>query len=178
MSGAKRLYALVDRVLRALELIAVLIAAAMMLAAMVLMTIDTLMRYGFNNPLLFQLPLTEDYLLVGLVMLALPWGFRTGGYIRISGVAGKLPPALRLGLFRIGLLVSAAYTAMLCWQSWMLMVKVFIAGETKMGVMDFPIWLSQVWVPIGLGLLTARLVMTAIGPDENVHVEHDSLEEL
>jgi len=167
-----------DRALRALELMAILIAAALLLITMVLISADALLRYAFDNPLVFQLTLTEDYLLVGIIMMALSWGFRTGGYIRISGLANMLPAGPRVLLLRAGVLVSAGYAAVLAWQSWGHFWPAFVSGELKFGVIDWPVWLSHVWVPTGLGLLAIRLLLTAFGPVQNLHVEHDPAEEI
>lgn len=172
------LYGLADRFLRALELIAILIAAVMLLATMILISADAGMRYLFKAPLLFQLTLTEDYLLVGLIMMALPWGFRTGGYIRIPAVPNLLPAAPRVLLLRAGLMLSAGYAALLTWQSWGEFWAAFISGHARLGVIDYPVWLSHIWVPTGLGLLSLRLMMVAIGPRQNLHIEHDPIEEV
>ena len=62
-----------DRCLTPVENLAAVIAGAFTLAAMVLTTLDALMRYGLNRPLEFQFYFTSNYLLVGLVLMALPW---------------------------------------------------------------------------------------------------------
>lgn len=171
-------YGAIDRVLRVFEFIALLVAAAFLLAAMLLISADALFRYIFNNPLVFQLTVTEDYLLIGIVMMSLAWGFRTGGYIRISGLANLLPAVSRNLLLRAGVLASAGYAAVLCWQSWGHFWSAFITSEVKYGVIDYPVWLSHVWVPTGLGLLALRLTLTAVGPVQNLNVEHDPTEEI
>ncbi|WP_417722643.1 TRAP transporter small permease [Salipiger sp.] len=167
-----------DRALRVLELVAVLIAAIFLVLTMLLVSADALMRYAFNNPLIFQMTLTEDYLLVGLLMLALPWGFRTAGYIRISGLAQALPSGLRNILLRAGLFVSAGYIAVMCWQSGEHFWHALVTREVRYGDIDWPVWLSYVWVPVGLGLLALRLLLTSVGPAGNLNVEHDPADEI
>lgn len=168
----------IDRVLRFFEFISIVIAGICIMAAMLLISADALMRYAFNAPLVFQLNLTQDYLLVAMIMMALAWGYRTGGYIRIVGLASLLPRSLRNLLFRVGILVSAGYTGTLAWQSFDQFWGAWVRGEVKFGVIDYPVWLSLIWVPLGLGLLTLRLLLIGIGPDRDLHIEHDPIEEL
>ena len=170
------LHAIVDRVLRCLEFVAMGIATVFLLITMVLMSLDALLRYALNRPISFQLTLTEDIFLVGIICMALAWGFRTGGYIRIVGVAALLPPRQREWLLRIGLLASGAYVAVLCWESWKQFLPDLMSGAVKFGVIDYPVWLSHVWVPVGLGLLAARVLLLALGPAGNLSPEHNPAE--
>lgn len=173
-----RVYSTLDSWLRALELIALVIAAALLLTTMLLVSLDALMRYALNKPLLFQYTLTEDYLLIGLITMSLSWGFRTGGYIRINGVAAFLPPRAAEFLLRTGLLFSGLYIAALGWKAGQEFLKTAITGEAKIGVIAWPVWASWVWLPLGLGLLALRLLLTAAGPARDLHAEHEPSEEV
>ena len=161
---AAAIHAAADRGLRALEFIALLVASALLLTAMALVSADALLRYAINAPLTFQYTLTEDYLLVGLLMMAMPWGFRTGGFIRIDGLAGKLPPRFADALIRAGLIASAGYIGVLAWTAGEHWHRAWTAGEAKIGVIDWPVHLSWIPVPVGLSLLAIRLALTALGP--------------
>jgi|TARA_R110002126_G_scaffold86592_1_gene209006 TRAP-type C4-dicarboxylate transport system permease small subunit len=174
----KRLYHALDEALCRLELIALLIAATFLLTTMVLVSLDSLMRYALNKPLLFQYTLTEDYLLVGMITMSLAWGFRTGGYIRITGVAAFMPPRVAEWLLRAGLMFSAAYIATLGWKAGQEFLKTAITGEAKIGVFAWPVWASWIWIPLGLGLLALRLLICAAGPAQNLHSEHEPTEEI
>jgi len=177
-TSAGRVHTFLDRCLRPFENAAVVLAAIILLCAMFLVAFDALLRYAFNAPLVFQYTLTEEYLLVALITLAMPWGYRTGGYIRITGAADKLPAAARNGVFRGGLLISFAYVAVLAWTGGNQFLKVYQSGEARIGIIDWPVWLSWIWIPIGCGLLALRLLLTALGPASELHVEHDPVEEI
>ena len=154
-----------NRVLTALENMAAIIAGSFLIVAMVIVSADAFMRYLFAHPLTFQLALTENYLLVGLILMALPWGFRTGGFIRIEILTGALGDSPKAALIRAGLLVSAAYMAALTYLSWGKVLSAWRKGEVVLGVIDWPVYLSWIWVPVGCGLLTVRLLLTVIKPD-------------
>lgn len=158
------LHALLDRSLRWLEDLSAALAGAIMFAAMVLVSLDALLRYLFGAPLTFQYYLTEKYLMVGMVALPLAWGFRTGGYIRIEGLVQALPRRLRTLVLRAGLLVSAAYIAVLAWLGGAYFISALRKNEVVIGVFDWPVSWSWIWIPVGCGLLALRLILTAIGP--------------
>lgn len=140
------------------------LAGVAMLAAMLLVTTDALMRHIFSRPLTFQLTLTEDYLLVALVLFAMPWGFRTGGFIRIDELTRRLPLAAASVLLRTGLLVSAAYMMLLAWEAWKRFHEAWMADEVVMGVIDWPVAWSWFPLPVGLGMLSLRLLIEAVRP--------------
>lgn len=158
------LHALLDRPLRWLEDLSAALAGAIMLVAMMLVSLDALLRYLFGAPLTFQYYLTEKYLMIGMVALPLAWGFRTGGYIRIEGLVQALPRGLRTLVLRAGLLLGAAYIAVLAWLGGAYFLSAFRKGEVVMGVFDWPVSWSWIWIPVGCGLLALRLLLTAIGP--------------
>lgn len=164
MTSSTSLWSGLDRILRPLENLAALMAAVMLMAAMVLVSADALMRYAFNAPLAFQYVLTESYLMVALVCLPLAWGFRTGGYIRIEFLLNSLPEKPREIVMRVGLIISAAYVAVLGWTAGEHFWGSYTSGEVMFGVIDWPVAWSWVWIPIGCGLLALRLLLTTFGP--------------
>ncbi|MDN5842371.1 MAG: TRAP transporter small permease [Alcaligenaceae bacterium] len=165
-------WAFLNHLLSPLEAAAVIAAAAMLLAAMVLVSADALLRYAFNAPLSFQYTLTENYLLVGLICLALPWGYRTGGYIRIQALAARLAPGWRVWLLRIGILLSAIYMAILGWLGATYFWEAWINQEYQLGVIDWPVSWSWAPIPIGCGLLALRLALQSFGPVDQLHIDH------
>lgn len=171
------IYKALDRALRLIENAAAIIAGCIMLSAMVLVALDAFLRYLFNAPLQLQYHLTQHYLLVALITMALAWGYRTGGYIRIDGLIGHLPAALRDLVLRGGLLMSSAYIAVLAWKGGQHFWKTYEAGDVQLGLIDWPISWSWVWIPVGCGLLAARLLLISVGPRNDLDAGADHAEE-
>lgn len=167
-----------DRILIPLENAAAIVAGVFMALAMVLTTADALMRYLFNTPLAFQFYFTANYLLVGMILMALPWGYRTGGYIRVGIVTENIPDALRSLLFRTGLLISSAYLCLLAWKGGSYFLKAAMSGSVYIEEINWPVYLSWIWIPIGMGLLALRVLLVALGPANSLHIEHDPEEDL
>ncbi len=159
-----RLHAGIDWVLCRIEDLAVVIGGVAVIAAMLLVSADALMRYLFAAPLAFQLHVTEFYLLPAALMMGLAWGYRNGGTIQISLLLVLLPWWIVNPLTRAFLLTASVYMAFLAWRSWFIFARALDRNEVVMGVLDWPVSLSWVWIPVGCGLLSARLFMDAIAP--------------
>lgn len=168
----RRAYYLLDRVLRYLENAAVVLAGAIMLVAMVLVTCDAAFRYLFRAPLAFQYHLTENYLLIALITLSLAWGYRTAGYIRITSLIKALPPIAAQVVLRLGLFVSAIYISVLAWRGGEYFLYAYQTDQVQMGIIDWPVDWSWIWIPVGCGLLAMRLFLLCVGPVSELHHEH------
>lgn len=140
-----------------------------MVGAMVLTSLDALLRYLFNAPLTFNSYLTTYYLMVAMLVMPLAWAFRTGGYIRVVFFASMLPHKIGTLLLRAGKLVGAGYFGALAWLSGGSFWKIYQAGDIQMGAIDWPVAWSWVWLPIGLGLLSLRMLLMVFGPDDELH---------
>lgn len=169
-----RLHAGADATLRMLENISAAIAGCAALIAMVLVSADAVLRHLLAHPLTFQLYLTENYLLVAMILLALSWGYRTGGLVRITGLVEKLPEPLRPVVSRLGLAASALLMGYLAWLGGLAFIDAFRSSEVEMGVVDWPVAWSKFFVPAGTGLLAARLFLDALAATPFRDAGHES----
>jgi TRAP-type C4-dicarboxylate transport system permease small subunit len=158
------LHSRVEAVLVRIENVAAIGAGCAVVAAMVLVSLDAVMRHVLASPLTFQLHLTQYYLLVSMALLALPWGYRNGGAIQIRLLIGNLPRRLAEPIVRLGLLAAAVYLTVLAWEGYQVFHEALVQNEVIMGVIDWPVAWSWIWVPVGCGLLALRLVLDATEP--------------
>jgi TRAP-type C4-dicarboxylate transport system permease small subunit len=154
-----------DRVLCRIEVLGLVVAGVALVAAMLLVSADALMRYLFSAPLAFQLHVSEFYLLPASLTMALAWGYRTGGTIQIQFLISSLPDWLVIVLTRVSLVAASAYMAYIAWRGYLVFLRAFRRNEVVMGVLDWPVSLSWVWIPLGCGLLALRLLLDAVAPD-------------
>ena len=175
-AGARRqrrgLLGALDAAFRPLENAAAIAGGVMMVLAMVLMTMDAVLRYLFSAPIQFAPRLIEFYFMVGMFSMPLAWGFRTGGYIRIMAGIASFPARARTAVLRLGLLVSSVYVAGLAWTSGGHFLETWRTGEVYVGVLDWSVAWSWIWVPVGLALLAVRLVLMAFGAAEDLTITH------
>ena len=128
---------------------------------MVLVSFDAIGRYAFQSPLTFQFDFTTHYLMVIVGVLSLSWAEREGAMIRIKAATHILPKSLHGLLYAFNNLIVAAVFAAMTFASGKRTLETYHDGDVLFGVIDWPVWLSHVWVPIAAGALTLRLVIRA-----------------
>ncbi|WP_282153346.1 TRAP transporter small permease [Ruegeria atlantica] len=138
------------------------IAGLSVFVMMVLVSADAIGRYAFKSPLTFQFDFTTYYLMVIVGVLALSWGERNGAMIKINVVTRFLPEGLKGPLYAFNNLLAAFVFAVMTQASLKRTLETMFDGDVIFGVIDWPVWLSLVWVPIGAGVLTARLLINAV----------------
>lgn len=153
-----------DSALRLVENGFAILAGISLCIMAILVTVDVFMRYLFADPLAFQLHLISYYLLVAMFMLALPWGYRNGGAIQIRQLLDALPTGLARWMVRIGLIASFAYMTALAIQGFEGFWSAYVKSEVVMGVIDWPVAWSWVWIPIGCGFLALRVLLDGLAP--------------
>lgn len=146
-----------------IENIAAVAAGLALVSAVLLVSANALSRHLFSMPIEFQLELTQSYLLVMLITLALPWGFREGGFIRITLFSDLFGERLWHRLFQVGLWFSAAYLVILGFQAGLVFVDAWVKRHMIMGVIDWPVAWSWIWISIGCWLLALRTALMALG---------------
>lgn len=149
------------RTFEALENLLSFVAGFCVFVMMVLVSADVISRYALHAPLTFQFDFTTHYLMVIVGVLALSWGERNGAMIRIKAVTTLLPEQWHCPLYAMNNLVAAAVFGAMTYASAKRTYETFHDGDVLFGVIDWPVWLSQIWVPIGAGVLTLRLIINA-----------------
>lgn len=160
----KLLHRTIDRAFRKVETAAAILAGCTMIVLMVLVSADAVLRRAFGQPLTFQLQLSESYLLVAMVLLSLAWGFRHGGTIQVRLLLDHLPKKTADAITRAGLAMSSVYMAILAVLAWSPFYRAWVDNEVTLGVIDWPVAWSWIWVPLGCGMLAIRLALDATAP--------------
>lgn len=153
-----------DSVFARVEWVGLVIAGIALVSAMLLVSADALLRYAFSAPLAFQLHVSEFYLLPASMMMAMAWGYRNGGTIQIMLLLASLPETLAGIVTRLGLALATVYMGYLTWRASITFWRAWEKSEVVMGVLDWPVSLSWIWVFLGCALLTVRLFLDAISP--------------
>lgn len=166
MKSAHTLYEALNRRLIPIENVAAVFAGVAMVLAMALSSLDAIMRYALDEPLVFQFYFTSNYLMVALCTMALAWGFRNGGFIRVTMLTAHLPPVARSAVLRLGLVAGAALLLLLTWTSGAYVVNAFRTNQVYVEELNWPVAWSWIWIPLGCGLLMLRVLLMAISPIE------------
>jgi TRAP-type C4-dicarboxylate transport system permease small subunit len=119
---------------------------------------DAMSRYLLGSPITGQYEFTQYYLLVILVFMALPRTYILGGHIRLKlldRIRSKIPFNLSE---RSNVLLGALAFGAVSYVSALEAIDKFANQDKLFGAIQFPIYWSYVWVPLGCSLITLRLI--------------------
>ncbi|SMF57096.1 TRAP-type C4-dicarboxylate transport system, small permease component [Tistlia consotensis] len=153
-----------ERFVDVLERASDILAAVGLCTMMLIISADALGRL-FGAPLQGAYEFTAYYLMVIVAFLALPRSYATGGQVRLELLEPWLA-RLPGGLARRGVaLLSLAAFGLLLWFSGDEALRRIADRETTFGVVQWPLYLSYVWMPAGIAILILRLALDVVRPD-------------
>jgi len=144
------------------------LAGISLLAMMLLISADALGRL-FGAPVQGAYEFTTYYLMVIAAFAALPRSYRTGGQVRLELLEPWLARIPGKAAYRGVVLVSLAAFLILLWFSGEEALRRIIDRDTTFGAIQWPLYLSYVWLPIGVGILVLRLALELVLPDGPGH---------
>ncbi|WP_081615004.1 TRAP transporter small permease [Paracoccus sp. N5] len=165
-SGLKKAIRSTDRMLNLMEKLMMGLASAAIVAMMLLVSADAGLRYVMHSPLAFVQDVVVLYLLPASAFLAFSIALREGAHIAVDAVANTLPQRLFNGVLALSLLLSLVFLVAIAWAGAGVAHESWHMAETTGGVYPLPIWPSKIIVPIGMGVLSLRVVHAVVA---NLH---------
>lgn len=153
-----------NRTIDLLDLISMRIAQFSLLIMMLSISVDSLGRYAFNRPLQGSFEFTSLYLMVILTFLAMPGAYSAGAMVRLDVFAATLSKIPWHFSERINTFAGAAVFGFIAWHAGLEAIDKFVSKDTTFGVIQFPLYWSYVWVPLGCGLMAIRLAHEFVFP--------------
>ncbi|MTI01979.1 TRAP transporter small permease [Roseibium sp. RKSG952] len=131
-------------------------------------------RYVFNQSIYFSEELNE-FLIVIVTFMGLGYATRKGIHIRMSAIYDALPIKIRKGLMLVIAATTAIVMAVLAWYALEYVQKVASRGRIT-PALQLPLYLTYVWVVVGLSLASFQYLLTAIRnlnfAEEEVYVSY------
>jgi len=115
------------------------VGMVMMVAIIILVTVDVIMRGAFSKPLLGAYELVQ-YFMVPLVFFALFYTTQEKGHIAVSVMTERLKPRAKTVIYIFGYVVSLVLFVLITWQSVMYGLRLFNSGEESLalGIPSYP----------------------------------------
>lgn len=157
MSAIARVRAVFGRLLTAFGLL----AGGILLAVMVLVVANALLRYGANAPIAGSLEMTEGALPL-IVFLSLAATQYEGGHIKVSLLTRRLPARFARVVLVFTLLTGALFFAWASWAGWLSALQSWGFGEIERGSIRYPIWPIKLAVATGLTALSLQFLIDAL----------------
>lgn len=102
------------------------------------------------------------YMLAAATFLALPSTLRSGGHVRVSLVTSRLPPRAQWIVEMIVVALAAAMIGYALFYAAALAEESHRFGDTSPGMVPIALWVPQVAMVAGLGLLLLALLDTLV----------------
>ncbi|MBN1227578.1 MAG: TRAP transporter small permease [Deltaproteobacteria bacterium] len=131
-------------------------------ALMVMMTIDVILRYGFNRPILWSYDASE-YLMVCFTYFAIAYAELREDHVNIDLIYVRLRERTRIILNLINRLIMLALSVFIVQQAWLRTVDSFQVGRTSTGPVSLPQGPVEGVVCFGSLILCLLLIVKIVG---------------
>lgn len=153
-----------DALLAHVEDVAALLAAAALTLIMMIIVVDVFMRYVLNAPLTWAYELISSYLIPVAFFFVLAQTMRLGEHVAVDFFVDLIGPTARRWMFFFSSLSALAIFCVLTLVTGVEAWRSMMMNEHTIGYFVWPIWMSKATVPLGVGLLTLRLLMLLTRP--------------
>lgn len=133
------------------------VAAVGILAMTLIVTGDVSARFLAGAGTKWTLEYT-GYLLVMVVFLGLAYTLKQRGHIRILFLVDRLPKKVQGWLGVVTSFIFLGFCAFLCHLTWNATWTSFTLGTTSRTGVDVLVWPYQLFMPMGLGLISILLI--------------------
>lgn len=151
----------VSLLINAVSSVVARIAAIFVLAMGLLITVDVILRYVFNAPTQFADEVSA-YLLVTITFLPLAYTLQTEKHIRVDVFTTRLSQKARNLLELVTSIMGLAFLAVVMRPACNMTLESYRYGSASVGGLHTPLYLPQLFIPIGLCLLILQLVLHII----------------
>ena len=133
-------------------------SAAIILFMMLLTTLDVVLRYAFNRPLVGVYEL-QEFMLVGVVFLALAYIQSSNGHIYVDLLSNRFSERGQAVLGVFSHAASLLIFGLITWQGGLRAWTALVTGQSREGLISYPLWPAKWILTIGAGFFCVRLAL-------------------
>lgn len=131
------------------------LAALMFVLAGAMLTYEVVARYFFTAPTIWAAELSQLCLIWG-TLIAMPWCLRERRHIQITAVTSLLSSSMQRFASATAMVAVGIFSVIVFWKGFEIFYDSFERGRTTGSLLDLPIWIAELAVPIGFVLLLAQ----------------------
>ena len=135
--------------------VAALVAAVLFVLSGAMLTYEVVARYFFLRPTIWAAELSQLCLIWG-GMLAMAELLASRRHITVTAVTDLLPPGLQRVCAALALLLVVVFGVIVAYWGWDIFFDSFRRGRTTGSLLNLPVWISELAVPLGFVLLTLQ----------------------
>lgn len=137
------------------------IAACLMVAAGAMLTYEVMARYFFIRPTIWAAELSQLCLIWGC-MIAMPQLMKARQHIAVNAVTSLLSAGARRVAEISALIGVLAFSAIVAVYGWDIFLDSFLRGRTTGSLLNMPIWIVELAVPVGFALLCVQIIVEIV----------------
>lgn len=149
---------LVQKAVDRLTWISEVLAEIGLVALLLIVLHEVVVRYVFDSPTLHSVELSE-YLLVMVVFLSIGWVLKSDRHVAVSFAADLLPKKARLGLNILTSLLTMTFLGILVWKGARTAFTAFTGGYHSSSLLNFPMWIPYSLIPLGALVLSLQYLV-------------------
>ncbi|QBF29838.1 TRAP transporter small permease [Thalassococcus sp. S3] len=139
------------------------LAAAILLAFTgAMLTYEVIARYFFVRPTIWAAELSQLCLIWGC-LLAMAHVLHLRRHITVNAVTNLLPSSGQKICAALSLIAVIVFSLIVMIWGWDIFHESFVRGRTTGSLLNLPVWIAELSVPVGFGLLAAQGVVELIG---------------
>lgn len=134
------------------------IAAWLFVLSGLMLSFEVIARYFFLSPTKWAAEFSQLCLIYG-TLLAMPWILRYRRNIQINAITAKLPDIAQRITAVITMCVLIAFCVYVTIYGWDIFYDSFERGRTTGSLMDLPIWIAELPVPLFFFCLAVQAII-------------------
>jgi C4-dicarboxylate transporter DctQ subunit len=131
------------------------LASALFVFAGAMLTYEVVARYFFTKPTSWAAELSQMCLIWG-TLLAMAYLLSKRQHIQVDAVVQLLPTYLVRIVDVVVLIIVGVFAAVVTWYGFEIFYDSFTRGRTTGSLLNIPIWIVELAVPVGFFLLTTQ----------------------
>jgi len=145
-------------VINKISWLACMIGAVLMAATGVMLTYEVIARYFFIRPTIWAAELSQLCLIWGC-LLGMAYLLQARRHITVNAVTTLLPVGAQKIAAAIALIVVVVFSVIVTIWGWDIFHDSFSRGRTTGSLLNLPVWIAELSVPVGFGLLAVQGVV-------------------
>ncbi|WP_205738053.1 TRAP transporter small permease [Granulosicoccus antarcticus] len=133
------------------------LASCLFVAAGAMLTYEVIARYFFTKPTSWAAELSQMCLIWG-ALLAMASLLSKRQHIQVDAVVQLLPGHVVRWVDMLVLMVVGIFSGVVTWYGFEIFYDSFIRGRTTGSMLNIPIWIVELAVPVGFFMLTLQCV--------------------
>ena len=145
------------KVMRAIGLVGLAISAVCLLIMLFWTTLSVVGRYtGWFT--ILGAEQVAAYAMAGMFFFGLSYTFESGGFVAVAPLKRRMPERVLPWLEALHLVIAFAFVAVLAYYTWETVLESKRFETETFGVLEWPLWLPQLVMPIGCAALALQIL--------------------